>query len=122
MSKLNKAHERASEAYSKYVIENYELDCEITFEEDGVTVEGNPFAIHSFHAEKVHMLEAEDGYLFGIRAHHFVVEEGSSEDHYRGDEEEGYQRRKSIVVSANHKGIRIQKYFVGEWEDVEWEN
>lgn len=115
---MNKGFEGASRAYSDYVLENYELDCEITFEEDGVTVDGNPFAMHSFHAENVRMLEAHDEYLFGIRANHFVVEEGSSEDHVRGNEKDGYQTRNSILVSANHKGFRVQKYFVGEWVNV----
>lgn len=58
--------------------------------------------INAFHAEKVYMIEEDDELFLGMRANHFVVEEGYSE----------YHRGAAYLISANHKGIRLQTLLI----------
>lgn len=53
--------------------------------------------LDAFHSEKVYMIEKPDDYFCGMRANHFVVEEGVSE----------FNESVNYLVSANHKGIRM---------------
>ena len=55
-----------------------------------------------FHASAIYSFEKDDAYACGIRANHFVVEEGYSE----------YADGLWYVVTANHKGIRMSAMFV----------
>ena len=52
--------------------------------------------LDAFHATNVYMVERNDDYYCGIRADHFVVEEGWSE----------FNEGLNYLVTANHKGIR----------------
>ena len=81
-------------------MKNYLLNLNILFEAKSMEemTEKDIFEINSFHAEKVYMLQENDDYFLGIRANHFVVEEGTSENH----DEIVY------LISANHKGVRLQ--------------
>ncbi|MBX8938509.1 hypothetical protein [Enterococcus gilvus] len=63
-------------------------------------VEDFQFLFSTFHATEISIHTEEDDYFAGIRADHFVIEEGWSEA-------EGFVPGKAIViVTANHKGIR----------------
>ncbi len=121
MKKNNNVVEFSSRKFSEYISENYKEVAEIIFDEDEVTAEGDIMAMQAFHAEKVHMLEASDDYLFGIRANHFVVEEGMSESFVKiigqGMNDKDFIPYPCFLVSANHKGIRIQKLYVEEHSD-----
>lgn len=52
--------------------------------------------LNVFHAENIYTVEKNDEYFCGIRANHFVVEEGWSE----------YGDGIYYLISANHKGAR----------------
>lgn len=58
--------------------------------------------INAFHAQNVYMIEEDDDYFLRMRANHFVVEEGTSE----------YHRGTAYLISANHKGIRLQTLLI----------
>ncbi|WP_209304576.1 hypothetical protein [Streptococcus cuniculi] len=53
--------------------------------------------LNAFHARSCCMILKNDDYYYGLRANHFVVEEGWSERHI-------FSRMK--LISANHKGGR----------------
>lgn len=55
--------------------------------------------LNGFHVQKVFMVEKDDEYLAGIRANHFVIEEGWTEI-------KGYEN-KIVVITGNHKGSRM---------------
>jgi len=113
---LNKAVEASSQCFADYVLENYEEVTSILFTGSGeFELDGDFDSMRQFHADKVFMLEANDEYLFGIRANHFVVEEGYSENHFYRKGEEGKEEATTpscILVSANHKENRWQKLYV----------
>ncbi|AEB29597.1 hypothetical protein CAR_c09040 [Carnobacterium sp. 17-4] len=87
-------------------IKNALLNLKVLFEAkpyDELT-EKDMSELNSFHPEKVHMLEENDDYFLGMRANHFVIEEGTSENH----------DQITYLISANHKGIRKQTMLLGD--------
>ncbi|RIO56776.1 hypothetical protein BUZ50_00960 [Staphylococcus hominis] len=52
----------------------------------------------SFHCQEVYMAERNDDYFCGIRADHFVVEIGKSEN--------TFDNFITFIITANHKGNR----------------
>ncbi|OJF91407.1 hypothetical protein [Alkalibacterium sp. 20] len=65
------------------------------------------FDMNSFHASEVYMLTEEDDRFLNIRASHFVVESGYSENH----------AGKCFLISANHKGIRLFSLLLDSSQD-----
>lgn len=63
--------------------------------------------LDGFHTDDVYVLKQNDDYLFGIRANTFVVEIGWHEYFGKFDEQ-----TTCFLVSANHKGSRVQKLYV----------
>lgn len=61
------------------------------------------FALNVFHPQNVYMVTMNDDYFLGMRANHFVIEEGTSEE---------YGEVPVYLVSANHKGIRLQTLLI----------
>ena len=55
--------------------------------------------LNCFHATDVDMVTLDDEYFCGIRANHFCIEFGWSE--------EDSDNTPHILISANHKGIRV---------------
>ena len=55
--------------------------------------------LNCFHATDVDMVELDDQYFCGIRANHFCIEFGWNE--------EDDDHMTHILISANHKGIRV---------------
>lgn len=65
--------------------------------------------LDEFHAQAVTMVILDDDYLCGMRADHFVVELGYSEnDDYTDDWKPTHVY---FLVSANHKGMRMTTLF-----------
>ena len=60
------------------------------------------YALESFHMQEVYMVEREDDYFRGIRADHFCVELGWTEDDPLHDKD--FDKYTYCVVTANHKG------------------
>lgn len=52
--------------------------------------------LNAFHMNELYLVERDDEYFCGIRANHFCVEVGYSEN----------DNEKQILISANHKGVR----------------
>lgn len=57
--------------------------------------------VNTFHMTSATVIKTNDDYFCGLRANHFLVEYGWSE------EDEGHL----ILVTANHKGFRMSVYF-----------
>ena len=70
--------------------------------------------LSTFHANKYKTLELDDDMFAGIRANHFVIEIGDSEELVidKGDGDDSIYQPMVYVVSANHKGIRMSNVFV----------
>ncbi|WP_415429718.1 hypothetical protein ACMVYQ_05855 [Staphylococcus capitis] len=58
---------------------------------------GDPY--ESFHCKEVYMVEKNDSRFCGIRANHFVVEVGYSEEDWGED-------YNVFIITGNHKGSR----------------
>lgn len=64
--------------------------------------------ISVFHTKQVYMIEQKDEYFAGIRADHFVVEVGFSENSIEDSDNTGdiNDEKKYALITANHKGER----------------
>ena len=118
MSQISKALKITNEYFADVIKENFEEVAEVEFSDTGGKITGESESFKLFHATDVHMLEADDSLLFGIRANHFVVEEGYCENHYIEDTvlDDIPTTKEAFLVSANHKGVRIQKLFIEKIE------
>ncbi len=54
--------------------------------------------LNNFHMQEIYLICKNDEYFCGIRANHFCIEIGTSEN---------YNDRVIILVSANHKAFRM---------------
>ncbi|HAQ0870665.1 TPA: hypothetical protein IW675_003063, partial [Enterococcus faecium] len=59
--------------------------------------------LKGFHTKDSTIVTRDDDYFVGLRANHFVVEVGYSEQPYDGDGEE----QRYAIITANHKGSRL---------------
>ena len=92
-------------------LSNFYRDCRIVVQprciEEFDTYEIDEF--DRFHAKNVAIVKADDDYLCGMRADHFVVEIGISENDDYDDNEDSLNIY--FLVSANHKGARLMTLF-----------
>ena len=71
--------------------------------------------LSSFHADSYETIELEDDYFMHIRANNFVIEKGWSEELFDVIDDDLHMQRDVYILTANHKGIRVSKVYVGEW-------
>lgn len=112
LEKTSKVTQEASSFLSDQITERYKEIATLTLIEDELQVTGDIKSMAAFHAERVYMVEADDDYLFDMRANHFVIEEGWSETLWVDDESFNFDLIPCFLVTANHKGTRKQKLYV----------
>lgn len=83
------------------VMKKYLSNLEIILEPKSIDelTDDDIFELDVFHVQNVYMTTMNDDYFLGMRANHFVIEEGYSEQH---------GNTTVYLVSANHKGTRLQ--------------
>lgn len=85
---------------SKLIEQQYAIDGNVIIPATEVSSLGNyQDILNAFHMTELYLVERNDDYFCGIRANHFCVEVGFSE--LNNDNEQ------QILISANHKGIRM---------------